>query len=205
MQEGQLLMTQADRDRLVTLRKAKKRLITQREAALELEWSVRQVKRLLYAWKKRGDEAVIHGLRGRPSNRRMDEYVEKTAVKILSADVYQEFGPTLAAEYLQKKHKITASKEDRAAMDDARQAMAGEEREGQASPCLAAATESVWGVGAVGYQRARLAGGTWGAVVSDRHDRRCDQPIVRTVRAARFDRGEHAAVVELPGKVRTGR
>jgi hypothetical protein len=111
MQEGQLLMTQADRDRLVTLRKARKRLITQGEAATELELSVRQVKRLLYAWKKRGDKAVIHGLRGRPSNRRMDEYVEKAAVKILSADVYQGFGPTLAAEYLQKKHKITASKE----------------------------------------------------------------------------------------------
>jgi hypothetical protein len=33
MQEGQLLMTQADRDRLVALKKAKKKLITQREAA----------------------------------------------------------------------------------------------------------------------------------------------------------------------------
>ena len=36
MQEGQLLMTQADRDRLVALKKAKKKLITQREAAEEL-------------------------------------------------------------------------------------------------------------------------------------------------------------------------
>src|ERR1700720_4238068 len=111
MEKGQLLMTQADRDRLVTLRKAKKRLITQREAAGELELSVRQVKRLLYALKKRGDQAVVHGLRGRPSNRRIKETVEKTAVKILSADVYQGFGPTLAAEYLGKRHGIEASKE----------------------------------------------------------------------------------------------
>ena len=66
-------MTQADRDRLVTLKKAKKRLITQREAAEELGLSVRQVKRLLYALKKRGDKAVIHGLRGKPSNRRIAE------------------------------------------------------------------------------------------------------------------------------------
>src|SRR5580692_7245402 len=71
MQEGQLLMTQADRDRLVTLRKAKKRLITQKQAAEELELSVRQVKRLVYALKKRGDKAVIHGLRGKPSCRRI--------------------------------------------------------------------------------------------------------------------------------------
>src|ERR1039458_1374353 len=111
MQEGQLLMTQADRDRLVTLKKAKKRLITQRAAAEELGLSTRQVKRLLYALKKRGDKAVIHGLRGKPSNRRIEEAIEREAVKILSADVYRGFGPTLAAEYLRKKHGIEASKE----------------------------------------------------------------------------------------------
>jgi len=87
MQEGQLLRTQADRDRLVTLRKAKKKLITQREAAAEWDLSVRQGKRLLYALKKRGDQAVVHGLRGRPSQRRIAEAVEREAVKILSADV----------------------------------------------------------------------------------------------------------------------
>jgi hypothetical protein len=46
MQEGQLLMTQADRDRLVALKKAKKNVITQREAAEELGVSVRQVQRV---------------------------------------------------------------------------------------------------------------------------------------------------------------
>src|SRR5674476_1145027 len=99
MQEGQLLMTQADRDRLVTLKKAKKKLITQREAAEELGLSTRQVKRLLYALKQRSDKAVIHGLSGKPSNRRIEEAIEREAVKILSAEVYRGFGPTLAAEY----------------------------------------------------------------------------------------------------------
>jgi transposase len=111
MQEGQLLMTQADRDRLVALKKAKKKLITQREAAEELGLSVRHVKRLIYALKKQGDRAVVHGLRGRPSNRKIEESVEREAVQILSAPVYQGFGPTLAAEYLNKKHGIEASKE----------------------------------------------------------------------------------------------
>jgi len=73
--------------------------------------SVRQVKRLLYAMKKRGDAAVIHGLRGKPSNQRMAESLEKEAVKILTAPVYQGFGPTLAAEYLKEKHQIEASRE----------------------------------------------------------------------------------------------
>src|SRR5205085_11912434 len=102
MQEG-LLMTQADRDRLVTLKKAKKKLITQREAAEELGVSTRHVKRLLQALKKRGDKAVIHGLRGKPSNRRIAEATEKEAVKTLAAEVYADLGPTLAAEYLHKK------------------------------------------------------------------------------------------------------
>lgn len=104
-------MTQADRDRLVTLKKAKKRLITQRQAAEELGLSTRQVKRLLFALKKRGDKAVIHGLRGKPSNRRIPESTEREAVKILSAEVYRGFKPTLAAEYLGEKHGIEASKE----------------------------------------------------------------------------------------------
>jgi transposase len=104
-------MTQADRDRLVALKKAKKKLITQREAAEELGVSIRHVKRLLYALKKQGDRAVVHGLRGRPSNRKIEEKVEREAVKILSAPVYQGFGPTLATEYLGKKHGIEASKE----------------------------------------------------------------------------------------------
>src|SRR5262250_1531498 len=111
MQEGQLLMTQADRDRLVALKKAKKKLITQREAAEELELSIRQVQRLLDARESRGDKAVVHGLRGQPSNRKMDEKIERQAVQILSAPVYAGFGPTLACEYLAKQHGITVSKE----------------------------------------------------------------------------------------------
>lgn len=104
-------MTQADRDRLVALKKAKKKLITQREAAEELGISVRHVKRLIYALKKHGDKAVVHGLRGRASNRKIEEKIEREAMKILSAPVYAGFGPTLAAEYLCKKHGIEASKE----------------------------------------------------------------------------------------------
>src|SRR6201997_3600185 len=111
MQEGQLLMTQADRDRLVALKKARKKLITQREAAEELGLSVRHVKRLLFALKKHGDKAVVHGLRGKPSNRKIEEKLEREAVKILSAPVYAGFGPTLAAEYLGTKHGIEVSKE----------------------------------------------------------------------------------------------
>lgn len=104
-------MTQADRDRLVTLKKAKKRLVTQKEAAEEMGVTERQVRRLLYALKKRGDKAVIHGLRGMRSNRRIDRGKQQEAVRVLSGEVYRGFGPTLAAEYLADKHGIEASRE----------------------------------------------------------------------------------------------
>lgn len=111
MEHGRLLMTQVDRDRLVALRKAAEKTITQKQAGEELGLSVRHVKRLVKELKRRGDEAVVHRLRGKASNRRIEEAVEQEAMEILSRDVYRGFGPTLASEYLRDKHGIKASKE----------------------------------------------------------------------------------------------
>jgi transposase len=104
-------MTQAERDRLVALKKAKKKLITQKEAAEELGITERHVRRLLRELKRRGDKVVAHGLRGLPSNRKISGDTEQEAVEILSRPVYRGFGPTLAAEYLAKKHDIEVSRE----------------------------------------------------------------------------------------------
>jgi hypothetical protein len=109
--EGQLLMTQAERDRLVALKKAKKKLITQKQAAEELGITERHVRRLLRQLKRRGDEVVTHALRGLPSNRKIGADTEQEAVAILSRPVYRGFGPTLASEYLAKKHDIAVSRE----------------------------------------------------------------------------------------------
>jgi transposase len=104
-------MTQAERDRLVALKKAKKKLITQKEAAQELEVTERHVRRLLVALKRRGDKAVVHASRGLPSHRKLDGETQQKAVEILTRPVYRGFGPTLASEYLAKKHKIQVSRE----------------------------------------------------------------------------------------------
>ena len=104
-------MTQAERDRLVALKKAKKKLITQKEAAAELGVTERHVRRLLHQLQRRGDKALVHALRGLPSNRKLDGDTQREAVAILSRPVYQGFGPTLAAEYLAQKHKIQVSRE----------------------------------------------------------------------------------------------
>jgi len=57
-------MTQAERDRLVALKKTRKGLLTQKEAAQELEVSERQVRRMPGRLKEVGDKSVIHSLKG---------------------------------------------------------------------------------------------------------------------------------------------
>jgi transposase len=104
-------MTQRDRDRLVVLRKAEKKLIGQGQAARELGVTSRQIRRLLQRLKKDGDKAVIHKLRGQPSNRKTDVKTREKIVRILSEEVYRDFGPTLASEYLANKHDIRIGRE----------------------------------------------------------------------------------------------
>ena len=103
-------MTQKDRDRLVVLRKAQKRLITQQQAATELDLTERHVRRLLEDLKEHGDQAVIHGLRGRPSHRKLSEETREKIVRIVSQE-YPDFGPTLASEYLAERHKLNIGRE----------------------------------------------------------------------------------------------
>jgi biotin operon repressor len=85
-------MTQAERDRLVALKKARKKQITQKQAAEELGITERHVRRLLRALKRRGDKAVMHALRGLPSNRKIGANTEQEAVAILKRQVYRGFG-----------------------------------------------------------------------------------------------------------------
>src|SRR5271168_748699 len=114
-------MTQRDRDRLIALKKAKKGLITQRQAAEEIGQTERHIRRLLVKLKREGDQAVIHGRRGKRSNRKLDEESQAKAVAILGQQKYRGFGPTLASEYLGKHHQITVSRETvRAWMIEAR-------------------------------------------------------------------------------------
>jgi len=104
-------MSQAERDRLDALKRAKKKLITQKQAAEEIGVTERHVRRLVRKLRQKGDRAVIHELRGRTSNRKLSAEMEKRALTILSDPVYRGFGPTLASEYLHQLHQITVSKE----------------------------------------------------------------------------------------------
>lgn len=104
-------MTQRDRDRLVVLKKAQKKLITQKQAAAELGLTERHVRRLLKQLRARGDAAVIHALRGKRSNRKLSEEVQAKILEILSEDRYRDFGPTAASEELAGKHDLRIGRE----------------------------------------------------------------------------------------------
>jgi hypothetical protein len=108
-------MSTKERDRLKVLHEVHKRHIPQRQAAVELGVSVRWVGKLLERWRARGDGALRHGLRGRPSNRKIPDAVKRRAVELYrknqQAKLWHDYGPTLAAEELAQKHRITVSRE----------------------------------------------------------------------------------------------
>jgi transposase len=111
LETDQLLMTQKERDRLVALKKTKTGLITQRQAAAEIGVSERQVRRRLRNLRQRGGQAVLHGGRGKPSNRKVADEKHEKAIEILSQDLYRDFGPALASEHLAKNHDVQVSRE----------------------------------------------------------------------------------------------
>jgi len=99
METERIALSQRERDRLRVLHEIRRKQITQSEAARRLKISDRHIRRLLVELRKRGDRALLHGLRGRPSNRRLAAGLE---LKILRRvrQRYLDFGPTLAAEHL---------------------------------------------------------------------------------------------------------
>src|SRR5471032_3408144 len=92
-------MSQRERDRLKVLHTVLEGQRTQAEAARLLRLTTRQVRRLVQRLAAAGDVALVHGLRGQPSNHRFDA---KFRQSVLSAyrQRFHDFGPTLASEKL---------------------------------------------------------------------------------------------------------
>jgi transposase len=105
-----IAMSQKERDALDWLKRVKAGSITQREAAEKLGMSDRWVRTLLQRMSKQGDAVVVHGLRGRPSNRKLSDETRRQALAILKQRDWHDFGPTFAAEQLGKLHRIQVGK-----------------------------------------------------------------------------------------------
>ena len=99
METERIALNQRERDRLRVLHEIRGKQITQIEAARRLKISDRHIRRLLVGLGKRGDRALLHGLHGRPSNRRLAARFEQQILRRVR-ERYADFGPTLAAEHL---------------------------------------------------------------------------------------------------------
>src|ERR1700693_454145 len=106
-----IAMSQEERNDLDWLKRAKYGSISQREAAKKMGVSDRWVRTLLKRMNQQGDAVVVHGLRGRPSNRKLPAKTQKQAMKILTQPDWHDFGPTFAAEQLAKRYQIQVGKE----------------------------------------------------------------------------------------------
>ena len=99
METERIALSQEERDRLHLLRELERGELRQVAAAQRMKLTDRQVRRLLQRWREQGDRAVIHRLRGRPSNRKFAvSFQRKVLARV--GQRYADFGPTLAAEHL---------------------------------------------------------------------------------------------------------
>src|SRR5438874_2122079 len=82
MEKDRIEMSQRDRDVLKVMSLVLKGERTQAEAARLLGKSERQVRRVQRRLEAEGDGGVVHRLRGRPSNRRIDEAVRREVLEV---------------------------------------------------------------------------------------------------------------------------
>jgi transposase len=99
METERITLSRRERDRLKVLHEVKQKHLSQVAAAARLKVTDRQVRRMLLRIRERGDAALVHGLRGRPSNRKLAARLEQKILARLRQR-YADFGPTLAAEHL---------------------------------------------------------------------------------------------------------
>ena len=92
-------MSQKERDALKIMHAVLRGERTQAEAARLLDKSTRQVRRILRRLQAGGDAAIVHGLRGKPSNHQPDHELRQ-AVLAAYRQHYTDFGPTFASEKL---------------------------------------------------------------------------------------------------------
>jgi hypothetical protein len=94
-----ITMSQQERDILKIMSPVLQGERTQVEAARLLDLSVRHVRRLQRKLEQGGDAALVHGLRGKPSNRRCSPQRRQQILDTYRSQ-FPDFGPTFACEKL---------------------------------------------------------------------------------------------------------
>lgn len=106
----ELRMSPEERERLKVMAARQEGRMSQIEAARVLGLSVRHMRRLEARYERHGDGGLVHGLRGRISNRQISSAVREEALAAVEEN-YRDFGPTLTAEYLAEREGIVVSRE----------------------------------------------------------------------------------------------
>jgi transposase len=105
-----LEMSAKELNRLEVMQRLSKKQMSQQEAGRILDLSVRQIKRLLRAYRAQGAAGLVSKHRGRRGNNRLAETIRQRALDLLKTK-YKGFGPTLAHEKLVEKEKLKLSDE----------------------------------------------------------------------------------------------
>ena len=87
-------------DRATVCRYVRNKTITAREGAELVGVTTRQFRRVYRGWEEEGDDALAHGLRGRPSNHAKAPEFKAWALEKAQEPLFSDFGPTLLAEHL---------------------------------------------------------------------------------------------------------
>jgi hypothetical protein len=96
--------------RLRVIRDVLEGKLTGSQASGQIGLSGRQVRRLTKAVGERGDVGIIHGLRGKESDRRIGSVTKERVLRLCQTG-YAGFGPTLAGEKLRESDGIGVSSE----------------------------------------------------------------------------------------------
>jgi len=98
-----ITMSKAELSRLEVMEHLQEKRMGQRTAAEMLGVSVRQVKRLLRAYRQEGAAGMVSKQRGKPSHHQLNRETLGAAIDLLKGR-YADFGPTLAHEKLVELH-----------------------------------------------------------------------------------------------------
>ena len=105
---GSITMQELERAKIIEA--YSKGELTAAVAALRLQISTRQVRRLQERFVRGGLGAMASSRRGKSSNNQLAVGMAQEALQIVR-EHYSDFGPTLACEMLQERHQLTLSKE----------------------------------------------------------------------------------------------
>jgi hypothetical protein len=101
-----LAMSGKERRRLEVLSRVQAGEVSLVKGAELLGLSYRQAKRAWARYRELGDAGLVHGLRGRASNRHVQPHRKEQALE-LYREKYSGYGPTLAAEWLEREEGLT--------------------------------------------------------------------------------------------------